>query len=297
MKKTKEKVARFAMVPLIAASDARLGKLDYRVLIALICHAGKSGVCHPKRETIAELTLIPTTRISTITSKLQRIGWLKKTGNGGRNSPADYIITIPETVTETVTVTDSVTVTETVIKTVTKSVTGNQKTSEKSLKDFTSEKNLRPLKEPKFIPKDLELAEWIYGLILGLNPEAKKPNLEAWADTIRLMRERDNRTHRGIAELFKWANDHHFWKTNILSPEKLRKQYDSLKTKKDHEHARPERAETQSDINKRITDRIFGRTAEPDYDSDFRRSVVGDSEIGSGDIHAFSHLGKLILDS
>ena len=42
------------------------------------------------------------------------------------------------------------------------------------------------------------------------------------------MRERDGRTHEGIRDLFRWANADSFWKTNILSPGKLRKKFDDL---------------------------------------------------------------------
>lgn len=91
-------------------------------------------------------------------------------------------------------------------------------------------------KPEKFSHEDSQCAEWIYGLIHQMNPGHKKPNLEKWANTIRLMRERDGKTHREICELFKWANQDEFWRTNILSPEKLRKQWDKLTIRRSQEH-------------------------------------------------------------
>lgn len=77
-------------------------------------------------------------------------------------------------------------------------------------------------------PEDHALAETILADIRAINPRHKKPNLDTWANTIRLMRERDGRTHDEITSLWKWANKHSFWSSNILSPEKLREQWDRL---------------------------------------------------------------------
>jgi hypothetical protein len=74
-------------------------------------------------------------------------------------------------------------------------------------------------------------AKSIYSLVLGLNPKHKEPNFEKWANTIRLMVERDGRTHEEISDLFKWANNDPFWQANILCPATLRKQWDKLTIK------------------------------------------------------------------
>lgn len=79
---------------------------------------------------------------------------------------------------------------------------------------------------------DLVTAEWMYQQILTLNPTHKKPNIEKWADEIRLIRERDGRSDEEIRTLFAWANNDPFWRTNILSPATLRKQWDKLVIKK-----------------------------------------------------------------
>ncbi len=116
------------MMPVSAAADERLGKNEYKVLIALLAHADKAGKCHPRRSTIAKMTCLPETRISTITTKLQKLGWVKKEGHGGKSQAARYVITEPITVTESVTLSSGDTVTETVTVTnpvtVTESVTG-----------------------------------------------------------------------------------------------------------------------------------------------------------------------------
>ena len=113
----------------------------------------------------------------------------------------------------------------------------------------TTNKNVRskecknnPKSENKFSDKDFELSQWIYSLILSTAPKTKEPNHDKWADIIRLMRERDNLTHREIAEVFKWANNDPFWKTNILSPDTLRKQFSSLHAKMGNNHETNQRS-------------------------------------------------------
>lgn len=83
--------------------------------------------------------------------------------------------------------------------------------------------------------EDWRLAGWMQDLIVGLDIGFKprpKEKLKRWANDIRLMRERDNRTHREIAALFKWANDDGFWRANILSPGKLRAKWPQLEAQR-----------------------------------------------------------------
>lgn len=84
-------------------------------------------------------------------------------------------------------------------------------------------------KKTKFTDEDMKLAEWMAGRVNKLVGREKKHPLESWANTIRLMREVDGLTLADIGAAFDFANKHHFWAKNILSPDKLRKQYDKLK--------------------------------------------------------------------
>ena len=80
----------------------------------------------------------------------------------------------------------------------------------------------------KFSDRDFEVAESMVAKIRERLPKMKKPNLDSWANTVRLMVERDDRTHCEVAEMFTFAQDHDFWHKNILSPETLRRQWDRL---------------------------------------------------------------------
>lgn len=98
----------------------------------------------------------------------------------------------------------------------------------------TNNKNNNDNKDSQrlFSDDDLEIANTIYSKILSIDSKAKKPNFNKWADDIRLMRERDNRTPEEIKSVFEFANKDAFWKSNILSPAKLRAKFTTLLAQK-----------------------------------------------------------------
>jgi hypothetical protein len=102
----------------------------------------------------------------------------------------------------------------------------------KDIKDLiVGEKNPPTPPEPKkykFNQSHLELAQYLLDCIKKNKPDFKEPSLNEWADTIRLMRERDNRKHEIIRDVIEWCQSDSFWKSNILSADKLRKQFDKL---------------------------------------------------------------------
>jgi hypothetical protein len=91
----------------------------------------------------------------------------------------------------------------------------------------------------KFSDVDLATAQFIFEKLQELNPSHKVPSLQKWANEIRLLRERDGRSPERVKELFLWANSHHFWRTNILSPSALRKQWDRLEIQRTEEVNKP----------------------------------------------------------
>ncbi|MED1122430.1 Replication protein O [Bacillus atrophaeus] len=113
----------------------------------------------------------------------------------------------------------------------------------KNVKNVKNEKNIKPSRL-KYEICDMENAEYLFKEIQNNNPDAKKPNLEKWANEFRLMRERDSRTDHQIKYLINWSQQDSFWKTNILSPASLRKQFDRLvtKIKSDKEQERANKA-------------------------------------------------------
>lgn len=90
-------------------------------------------------------------------------------------------------------------------------------------------------KKYSFTPEDMTAAEYIADKVDALAGSLGNHNLQSWANTIRLMRERDGRNHREICDLFKWANRDSFWKDNVLSPDTLRKQWQKLTIRRNSE--------------------------------------------------------------
>ena len=85
---------------------------------------------------------------------------------------------------------------------------------------------------------DLTCAKWIWNRVLRLYEQAatfdgeivrpKEPNWTAWANDVRLMCERDGRTHKQICEMFKRIQNDPFWVRQVKCPEKLREKWDDL---------------------------------------------------------------------
>lgn len=74
----------------------------------------------------------------------------------------------------------------------------------------------------------LILAKELQTEIAKNNPEAKKPNLQNWANVMRLMVERDERTTKKISNMIKWSQNDDFWSGVVLSASSLRKDYDKM---------------------------------------------------------------------
>jgi hypothetical protein len=102
---------------------------------------------------------------------------------------------------------------------------------ENKIKDINKPSN------PKYEICDMYSANLLFDLMLKNNPSIKRPNLEKWAADIRKMREIDERPTEHIDYMIRWSQSDEFWKTNILSPSKLREKYDQLviRAKSDHE--------------------------------------------------------------
>jgi hypothetical protein len=92
-----------------------------------------------------------------------------------------------------------------------------------------AERRKRGPRDPRpHTQEDEDCARWMFERLQERQPDVAQPNFASWADHVRLMRERDGRTHRQIGGLFRWAQGNTFWCRNIRSPDKLRKQWDRL---------------------------------------------------------------------
>jgi hypothetical protein len=138
MATSKPLLARKLVSPLAALVDLRLSHPERMVLLALYSYQGKARSVYPSREQLCHRSGVNSIqRISVMTSRLVKLGWLAKRKQGwtGRNQ---YYLQIPmymiwksfgeALVTLDVTITPEVTVTGDITPTVTSEVTTNKQT-------------------------------------------------------------------------------------------------------------------------------------------------------------------------
>jgi hypothetical protein len=75
---------------------------------------------------------------------------------------------------------------------------------------------------------EYRLAEFLYKHILKNNPKAKEPNFQTWSKQFDYILRIDKRDLEEVKKIIKFSQTNPFWLKNILSPDKLRKQYDRL---------------------------------------------------------------------
>ena len=76
--------------------------------------------------------------------------------------------------------------------------------------------------------KEMILSRLLFSLIKRNNDKAKQPNLQTWCKYIDYMLRIDKREYDDVKAVIEWCQDDDFWQTNILSTQKLRKQYEQL---------------------------------------------------------------------
>lgn len=99
----------------------------------------------------------------------------------------------------------------------------------------------------------LEISKTFYDLIrnniieLGANTNnIDKQKAKVWLDTFRLMDKEDNFTQEQLKSIYKVLKTDNFWKGNILSPQKLRKQANILITKNNSSNGKGFKQDTTS---------------------------------------------------
>lgn len=97
-----------------------------------------------------------------------------------------------------------------------------------SNKDNNINKDISNKDNKLYLSEDLRLAKLLFSLIRQNSPTHKQPNIDNWANDVRKIRELDGRTEEQIEIIMRWAQQDDFWQSNILSPAKLRKQFDAL---------------------------------------------------------------------
>lgn len=77
-------------------------------------------------------------------------------------------------------------------------------------------------------PEGFRLAQFLYEKIRENYAGAKEPNWDAWSADMAKLLEKDKRSVEEVEYMISWCQADNFWAGNILSPGKLRKQWDKL---------------------------------------------------------------------
>ncbi|HJW85455.1 MAG TPA: replication protein [Candidatus Brocadiaceae bacterium] len=98
-----------------------------------------------------------------------------------------------------------------------------------------------------YCPNSVELrtAELLLSLIRQRNSGFKQPDLQKWADHVSKMIRIDERSPEDLEKVLRWCQADSFWRNNILSTEKLRKQFDALYLKMNADSGEPTAGQTR----------------------------------------------------
>ncbi|EHA4031129.1 phage replisome organizer [Enterococcus faecalis] len=128
---------------------------------------------------------------------------------------------------------------------------GTDKDIDKEI-DIDKDKKNRSKTSCKYSDEHLRLAEKLKNNLINDFPsEMKRANIEKWADTFRLIEERDQQTIAAIDYVLDWLPTNSFWFGNIRSASKLRTQFEKLKFEIKNEKERGQQRTTYQRQNVR----------------------------------------------
>ncbi|EGO8804090.1 phage replisome organizer N-terminal domain-containing protein [Enterococcus faecalis] len=128
---------------------------------------------------------------------------------------------------------------------------GTDKEIDKEI-DIDKDKKNRSKTSCKYSDEHLRLAEKLKNNLINDFPsEMKKVKIEKWADTFRLIEERDQQTIAAIDYVLDWLPTNSFWFGNIRSASKLRDQFEKLKFEIKNEKERGQQRTTYQRQNVR----------------------------------------------
>lgn len=111
--------------------------------------------------------------------------------------------------------------------------TGHNSTVHNRTEDLSlSGKKKKPKKIFSETSSEYRVAKFLLDCIRFNNPDHKTPNMQTWSKEVDSILRLDKRPFTEVCEIIKWCQGDSFWKANILSPVKLREQYDRLKIRK-----------------------------------------------------------------
>lgn len=106
--------------------------------------------------------------------------------------------------------------------------------------------------EPDSIP--FRSASYLLEKIREHSPNVKEPNLQQWANDMRLLIETDKREPNTIASVIDWSTSNSFWQSNILSASKLREKFDTLQSQMNRDKVVVLKPQQQSNYQRTVSE-------------------------------------------
>ena len=155
---------------------------------------------------------------------------------------------------------------------------GTDKDIDKEI-DIDKDKKNRSKTSCKHSDEHLHLAEKLKNNLINDFPsEMKRVNIEKWADTFRLIEERDQQTIAAIDYVLDWLPTNSFWFGNIRSASKLRTQFEKLKFEIKNEKERGQQRATYQRQNVR-TENLPEWAKEPNNQQEEKLSPEEQAEL------------------
>lgn len=147
-------------------------------------------------------------------------------------------------------------------------------------KSIEKDNKEEPKKSPcKYSDEHLRLAQKLQNNLINDFPsEMKRVNIEKWADTFRLIEERDQQTIAAIDYVLDWLPTNSFWFGNIRSASKLRAQFEKLKFEIKNEKERGQQRTTYQRQNVR-TENLPGWAKESNNQQEEKLSPEEQAEL------------------
>jgi hypothetical protein len=215
-----------------AAWKLKLKSSQKLVILSLADRADCNNFCFPSISRLTEDTCLNRKTVLECIRILEELGLISVEKGLGKGNK--YTLNLENPVPKVTPVPKTEPVPKTVLPPVPKTVLPSPKigtTTSPKNGTLTYQSNLSTNLSVESSPEndlDLSFAKLMFSKILEVAPKSREPNFKTWTNVIRLMRERDKHTPQEITDVFMWANSDDFWRTNILSPDKLRAQFAKL---------------------------------------------------------------------
>lgn len=198
----------YAVLPAEVRYDKNLSLLEKMLFAEITALSNKEGFCWAGNRYFADLYDRNEKYISGVLANLAKKGYIRIDIDKAAGNVRKIYIGIQEKLT-------------------TYSEKPEEGYSEKPEHNTTS-LNTKSITKTKYTDDDVRLVGLMFELMKKNNPSMNKVPTPSDYETMRKIREIDDKQVPVIEAVIRWSQQHQFWHTNILSVKKLRIQFDRL---------------------------------------------------------------------